>query len=77
MRDLNEDSSSSNWPLFSGDKPLANGQYYNSFLHRTVTNAYPGGDKDALKQTMLDHEAVFKHQVLPVSSVYIRVYIVF
>ncbi|XP_057509347.1 uncharacterized protein LOC130791981 isoform X2 [Actinidia eriantha] len=70
MRDLNEDSSSSNWPLFSGDKPLANGQYYNSFLPRTVTNAYPEGDKDALKQTMLEHEAVFKHQVFELHRLY-------
>ena len=71
MRDLNEDYSSSNWPLFYGDKPLADGKYYNSLLPRNVTNAYPGDDKDALKQTMLEHEAVFKHQVLPLSSVYI------
>ncbi|XP_057486268.1 uncharacterized protein LOC130772456 isoform X2 [Actinidia eriantha] len=70
MRDLNEDYSSSNWPLFYGDKPLANGQYYNSFLPRTVTNAYPGDDKDALKQTMLEHEAVFKHQVFELHRLY-------
>ncbi|GFY98409.1 pentatricopeptide repeat (PPR) superfamily protein [Actinidia rufa] len=70
MRDLNEDYSSSNWPLFYGDKPLADGQYYNSLLPRTVTNAYPGDDKDALKQTMLEHEAVFKHQVFELHRLY-------
>lgn len=62
MRDLNEDSSS-NWPLFYQDKTLVNGQYCYNYLPRTVGNAYPGDHKDALKQTMLEHEAVFKHQV--------------
>ncbi|GMP58579.1 hypothetical protein CsSME_00022193 [Camellia sinensis var. sinensis] len=70
MRDLNLDSSSSNWHLFYGDKTLANGQYYNSFLPRTPTNAYPGGDKDALKQTMLEHEAIFKRQVFELHRLY-------
>ncbi|KAL7240637.1 hypothetical protein ACSBR2_006316 [Camellia fascicularis] len=70
MRDLNLDSSSSNWHLFYGDKTLANGQYYNSFLPRTPKNAYPGGDKDALKQTMLEHEAIFKRQVFELHRLY-------
>ncbi|KAL6969739.1 hypothetical protein U1Q18_029449 [Sarracenia purpurea var. burkii] len=70
MRDLNEDSSSSNWPLFYGDKTPANGQYYSSFLPRTVTNEYPGADKDILKQTMLEHEAIFKHQVFELHRLY-------
>lgn len=60
-RDMNEDSNSSSWPLFYTNKPLPNGQYYNSFLPRTVAEAY---DKDALKQKMLEHEAIFKNQVL-------------
>lgn len=61
MRDMNEDSNNSSWPLFYTNKPLPNGQYYNSFLPRTVAEAY---DKDALKQKMLEHEAIFKYQVL-------------
>ena len=63
MRDLNEDSNSSNWPLFYGDKTLPNGQYYNGCLPRTITDSYPGYDKDALKKKMLEHEAIFKNQV--------------
>lgn len=64
MRDLNEDSNSSSWPLFYGDKALTSGQYYNGYVQRTVVDACPGYDKDALKQKMLEHEAIFKNQVL-------------
>ena len=65
MRDVNEDSNSSSWPLFYGDnKGLTNGHYYNGFVPRTVADAYPGCDKEAIKQKMLEHEAIFKNQVL-------------
>lgn len=64
MRDLNEDSNSSSWPLFYGDKTVLNGQYCNGFASRTVTDAYPGYDKDILKQKMLEHEAIFRNQVM-------------
>lgn len=62
MRDLNEDSSSSSWSLCYGDKPVSSRQYYNGFMPRTAMDGYHYG-KDALKQKMLDHEAVFKNQV--------------
>ena len=64
MRDLNEDSNSCSWPLYYGDKTLTNGQYYNSFFPRANIDAYPGYDKDVLKRTMLEHEAIFKNQVI-------------
>ncbi|XP_059648801.1 uncharacterized protein LOC132294818 [Cornus florida] len=70
MKDLNEDSNSSGWPLFYGDKTSTNGQYYNDFLLQTVTDAFPGYDKDALKQIMLEHEAVFKNQVFELHRLY-------
>ncbi|XAR65243.1 hypothetical protein NMG60_11009292 [Bertholletia excelsa] len=70
MRDLNEDSSSSNWLPFYGDKTISNGQYYNGYLPRSVTNLYPGYDKDALKQTVLEHEAIFKQQVFELHRLY-------
>lgn len=63
MRNLSEDASSSNWPLFYGDRVLTNGQYCNGFVSRSVMDAYPGYDKDAVKQKMLEHEAIFKNQV--------------
>lgn len=63
MRDLNEDSNSCSWPLYYGDKTLTNGQYYNGFWSRVAADAYPGYDKDVVKRTMLEHEAIFKDQV--------------
>jgi len=35
-------------------------------------DAYPGAHKDALKQTMLEHEATFKHQVFELHRLYTR-----
>ncbi|KAL0372496.1 UNVERIFIED_CONTAM: hypothetical protein Scaly_0931200 [Sesamum calycinum] len=70
MRDLNEDSSSSSWPFFNGDKTVQNGQYYNGFMPRTSVDGYPGHEKDALKQKMLEHEAVFKNQVFELHRLY-------
>lgn len=70
MRDLNEDSNSSSWPLFYGDKTLPNGQYCNGFTSRTITDAYPGYDKDILKQKMLEHEAIFRNQVMELHRLY-------
>lgn len=64
MRDANEDSNSSSWPLFYGEKSLNNGHYYNGFIPRTISD-----DKDALKQKMLEHEAIFKNQVLILSLI--------
>ncbi|PIN02465.1 hypothetical protein CDL12_25028 [Handroanthus impetiginosus] len=70
MRDLNEDSSSSSWPVCYGDKAMTNGQYYNGFMPRTMTDGYPVYEKDALKQKMLEHEAVFKNQVHELHRLY-------
>ncbi|XP_015076699.1 uncharacterized protein LOC107020738 isoform X3 [Solanum pennellii] len=70
MRDLNEDANSSSWPLCYGDKTLTNGQYCNGFTSRTVTDAYPGYDKDILKQKMIEHEAIFRNQVVELHRLY-------
>lgn len=64
MRDLNEDSNSCSWPLYYNDKAFTNGQYYAGFINRSIADAYTSYDKDVLKQTMLEHEATFKKQVL-------------
>lgn len=50
MRDPNNESNGCRWPLFYADnKASANDQFYN--------------DKDVVRRTMLEHEAVFKAQV--------------
>ncbi|KAL6529327.1 hypothetical protein OROGR_014950 [Orobanche gracilis] len=70
MRNLNEDSSSSSWPICSGNKATINRQYYNGLMQSTTTDGYPGYRKDALKQKMLEHEAVFKDQVYELHRLY-------
>ncbi|KAK9277236.1 hypothetical protein L1049_006775 [Liquidambar formosana] len=68
MRDLNEDSNSGSWPLFRGDKTLTNGQYYNGFSPTAIADTYH--NRDVLKQTMLQHEAMFKWQVYELHRLY-------
>ncbi|GER43785.1 hypothetical protein STAS_20640 [Striga asiatica] len=71
MRDLNEDSSSNSWPASYGDnKAMANGQYHNGFVQNITTDGYLGYGKDALKQKMLEHEAVFRSQVYELHRLY-------
>lgn len=69
LRDMNEDSSSSIWSPFHGDKNLFNGQYCNGFIQRTVRDEYPEYGKDVLKQKMIEHEMVFKNQVYTLASI--------
>ncbi|XP_059655759.1 uncharacterized protein LOC132302810 isoform X2 [Cornus florida] len=70
MRNHDDNSNSSSWHLFHGDKTLANGQFYNSFFPWSVADAYPSHDKVALKQKMLEHEAIFKNQVYELHRLY-------
>ncbi|KAD2393640.1 hypothetical protein R6Q59_012067 [Mikania micrantha] len=68
--DVNEDSNCSSWPLFYGEKALTNGPYYNGFIPGTNVDSNPADDKDALKQKMLEHEAIFKNQVYELHRLY-------
>lgn len=70
VRDLNEDPNNCSWPLYYGDKTLSNSQYYNGFLPRAAADAYQGYGKDLVKQTMLEHEAIFKDQVYELHRLY-------
>ncbi|CAH2037833.1 unnamed protein product [Thlaspi arvense] len=68
MRDLNNESNGCRWPLFYGDNQTsANDQSYNGFPSQTTTFGY---DKDVVRRTMLEHEAVFKTQVSELHRVY-------
>lgn len=66
MRDLNNESNGCRWPLFYGDnnKTSANDQSYNGFPSQTTF----GFDKEVVRRTMLEHEAVFKTQVTDLLS---------
>ncbi|KAF5727164.1 hypothetical protein HS088_TW22G00852 [Tripterygium wilfordii] len=70
MRDLNEDSDGCSWPMYYGDKTLTNGHYYNGFLPGAILDGYAGYDKDVVKRTMLEHEAIFKNQVFELHRLY-------
>ncbi|OWM75910.1 hypothetical protein CDL15_Pgr009554 [Punica granatum] len=72
MRDLNEDSNGCSWPIIYGDKALQNGLYQNGVLPRAATDAYLVYDKDIVKQTMLEHEAIFRDQVCELHRLYGR-----
>lgn len=67
MRDLNKESNACRWPLFYGDNKTseANDQCYNGFTSQSTF----GYDKDVVRRTMLEHEAVFKTQVYLVEDI--------
>ncbi|XP_038989996.1 uncharacterized protein LOC103707454 [Phoenix dactylifera] len=67
MKDLNNDSNSS-CSLYHEHKTF-NGQIYNSFKMRPV-NEYSEYDKELLKRTMLEHEAVFRKQIYELHRLY-------
>lgn len=70
MRDLSRESNGASWPSCYGDSNLSNGQFYYGFLPRTVADSHPRYDKDVVKQTMLEHEAIFKKQVRELHRLY-------
>ncbi|XP_030449540.1 uncharacterized protein LOC115671962 isoform X2 [Syzygium oleosum] len=70
MRDLNEDYYICNWPLYHQDKALSSKQWYNGFWSRPAADEFPGSDKDVVKQTIIEHEAVFKNQVYELHRLY-------
>ncbi|CAL0318218.1 unnamed protein product [Lupinus luteus] len=70
MRDLNEEFSSCGWPLLYGDKTQANRQYYNNYHPSVTADTCSSYDKDVVKQTMLEHEAIFKNQVCELHRLY-------
>ncbi|XP_026659375.2 uncharacterized protein LOC103704441 isoform X1 [Phoenix dactylifera] len=67
MSDLNENVSSS-WSWCYEDNMLS-GHLYSGFMLRPV-NEYSEYDKQMLKQTMLEHEAIFRKQVYELHRLY-------
>lgn len=49
-------------------KALKNDHYCNSFLTSPAIDVYLGHDKGQLRQTILKHEYIFRHQVCIVST---------
>lgn len=70
MKDLNCESNGASWPSCFGENNLSNGQFYYGFLPRTVADTQTGYEKDLVKQTMIEHEAIFKNQVYELHRLY-------
>ncbi|CAN8312182.1 unnamed protein product [Cochlearia groenlandica] len=68
MRDLNTDSNGYRLPLFLIDNKTSENdhQSHNGFPSHTIFKC----DKDVVRKTMLDHETVFKTQVMELHRVY-------
>ncbi|MCL7024871.1 hypothetical protein MKW94_007222 [Papaver nudicaule] len=70
MWDLNEDANSGNWPVHYDDKVLKKEQYYNCYTARSNMDGYQDYEKEILKQTILEHENVFRKQVYELHRLY-------
>lgn len=61
-RGLNTNGGTGSWPLHQEQKTLR-GQYHNIFFQRPERNGHEGYQKEHLRQTILKHETIFRHQV--------------
>lgn len=62
-RDLNLEVNGSAFPFNNIDKILNNGHYCPGSLSSPSPDLHLGCNKEALKQTMLKHESIFRDQV--------------
>ncbi|WOK99653.1 hypothetical protein Cni_G08365 [Canna indica] len=67
MQDIKEDATSS-WSSYFQEKKLTE-HIYDTYVPRLV-NGYSEHDKEMLKRTMLEHEAIFKKQVYELHRLY-------
>ncbi|KAA8530407.1 hypothetical protein F0562_005116 [Nyssa sinensis] len=72
MKDLNDNVGNSLWGLYHEEKTLKNGQYHESFFPRPAIDGYLGYDKEQLRQTILKHESIFRHQLQELHRLYKR-----
>lgn len=65
MKDLSNSASYGGWSLHHESKPLKNGQHYDIFLTRPIVDGFDfdGYNKEQLRQTIMKHESIFRHQV--------------
>lgn len=71
MRDLSRESNGASWPSCFRDHKLPSEQfYYDGFVPGAVADSHSGYDKELVKQTMLEHEAIFKNQVYELHRLY-------
>ncbi|XP_057482524.1 uncharacterized protein LOC130769278 isoform X1 [Actinidia eriantha] len=72
MRDLNDSAGTGIWALYREHNTLKNDQYYNTFLTRPNIDGYVVYDREQLRQTILKHESIFRHQLEELHRLYNR-----
>lgn len=63
IRDLDDNAINGSWNLHHETRALKSGQYYEMFLTGPSIEGYSGYDKQQMRQTILNHEVTFRHQV--------------
>ncbi|KAK3004534.1 hypothetical protein RJ639_018832 [Escallonia herrerae] len=71
-RDLHNSADNGMWALYHEDKTLRNGQHHASFLTRAAIYGYSGNDKEQVRETILRHESIFRHQLQELHRLYRR-----
>ncbi|KAH7660727.1 hypothetical protein IHE45_15G012200 [Dioscorea alata] len=64
-----DDDRNGNWSMFYDGSRAPNGHLYNAFMLKPM-NGYSEYDKEMLKRTMLEHEAIFRKQVYELHRLY-------
>ncbi|KAF5735569.1 hypothetical protein HS088_TW15G01077 [Tripterygium wilfordii] len=70
LRDVNDSAGSGGWALNYENRNLKSDQYGGTFSFRPLTDEYVGYYKDQLRQTILKHEYIFRHQVRELHRLY-------
>ncbi|KAF3444815.1 hypothetical protein FNV43_RR14508 [Rhamnella rubrinervis] len=72
MKDLSNSAGYGGWSLHHESKSLKNGQHYDLFLPRPIMNEFDfdGYNKERLRQTIMEHESIFRHQVHELHRLY-------
>ncbi|XP_044504565.1 uncharacterized protein LOC123224882 [Mangifera indica] len=68
LRDLNDNTGSGSWSLCQQSNTF--GQYHDFFMSRQAIDVKEEHDKQQLRQTILKHESMFKHQLHELHRLY-------
>ncbi|KAG6660250.1 hypothetical protein CIPAW_03G092200 [Carya illinoinensis] len=72
LKDLDNNAGKGTWPLHQEQKILRSGQpqYQDMFLTRPDIHRYEEYEKELLRQTILKHETIFRHQLHELHRLY-------
>lgn len=70
LLDVTNNAGKASWPLHHEKKSSISGQYHDMFLTRPYMDGYEGYDMEKLRQTILKHEAIFRHQLHELHHLY-------